>query len=78
MKFFEGLAAFVKGSTPAIRRRYDVEGEVYRNRKDATPIFSYAFKGDFTLDLRHLLVGAATVAALCAKKQIKKKRKKKK
>ena len=75
--FLKNLTAFLRGSCPAIHRRYDVAGDVYKNREDQEPAFSYAFKGEYTLDVRHLLAAAIGVATWCISHFAKKKRKKK-
>ena len=73
--FLKKLAAFLRGGCPAIRRRYDVAGDVYRDGKeDDTPVFSYAFKGEYTVDVRHILAAITTIALWCATHRKKKKK----
>ncbi len=72
--FFKKLAAFFRGGCPAIHRRYDVAGDVYKNGQDETPAFSYAFKGEYTVDVRHILAALSAILVWCATHRKKKKK----
>lgn len=65
-QFCEGVSRALKQHNPAVQARFDVGGDVYRNREEAEPAFSYAFKGNFRLDRRRLLGALACLLALCA------------
>lgn len=72
--FLKKVARFMRGDCPTLHRRYDVSGDVYKNGQDSTPAFSYAFKGEYRMDLRHvLLILSALLVLCCGRKKDKKK-----
>lgn len=65
-EFFEGVAQALKKHDPAVQARFDVGGDFYRNREEASPAFSYALKGNFRADRRRIFAALACFLALCA------------
>ncbi len=54
-QFPKKIFAVLRSFNPAVRRRYDVAGEVYSNPHDSDPAFAYAFKGEYKISFRQVL-----------------------
>ena len=54
-QFLKKTCAVLRSFNPAVRRRYDVAGEVYSNQRDSDPAFAYAFKRDYKISFRQVL-----------------------
>jgi hypothetical protein len=63
-QFFQNVAHFLRTHRFSVRRRYDVAQEFYRDRDDPQPAFAYALKGEYHIDLRHILAAVGTLCTL--------------
>lgn len=72
------VSARLKLHNPAIKTKFDLSGDFYRNKREDTPAFSYAVRGGFEINRRRLLLLAGLLLALLfrrGKKQTKRAKK---
>ena len=58
------VSARLNRHNPAVKTKFDLSGDFYRNKCEDTPDFSYAVRGGFEINRRRLLLFAGLLLAL--------------